>query len=192
MDKLLVAAGIIIIIFVFWKDWTRESTLQKEKEDGRLLLGELADARREVQILLEQLETVSEKIVDEISYGLEEIKIQVSSAVEKRTDVEESDADTREGKTGSSRVVKRLRSGKAAVSGQTAGSKRQREKPKNEQNSSPGKDTYEKDILPKHKMVYAMADMGHTEEDIAKQMKIGKGEVTLLLQLRQKGVEDSV
>ncbi|MHB9093677.1 MAG: DUF6115 domain-containing protein, partial [Eubacteriales bacterium] len=45
------------------------------------------------------------------------------------------------------------------------------------------------EIPPKHQMVYAMAKMGYSEEDIAKQMKIGRGEVRLILQLKRKGEE---
>lgn len=42
---------------------------------------------------------------------------------------------------------------------------------------------------PKHQMVYAMSKLGYSEEEIAKQMKIGKGEVNLMLQLKRKGEE---
>ncbi len=181
MDKLLVAAGIAIIIFILWKEWAKEATLQKEKEDGRLLLNELADARREVQILLDQLETASEKIVDEISYGLEEIKIQVSSAIEKPDDEAAAGNNKDEKTIKKSKVLKRTRSENS--------SKKEKSKQTSAQKAQ---SAVVKEVPPKHQMVYAMADMGHTEDDIAKQMKIGKGEVSLLLQLRRKGEEGDV
>lgn len=170
MDKLLVAAGIAIIVFILWRDWVKETTLQIEKEDDRKLLGELAEARKEVQVLLEQLETASKKIVDEISFGLQEIKLQVASAVDISDNPEVSKAPA---KTETPKTQKAVEA-------------------KSKSDASLVKVPHENEIPPKHQMVYAMADLGHTEEDIAKQMKIGKGEVSLLLQLRRRGEEGNV
>lgn len=210
MENLLVGVGIAIILFSLWKDWANETTLYKEKEESRRLLRELIHAKKEVRVLLDQLETVSEKIVDEISFGLEEIKLQVSSAVENRSEKDDTNLnpDNVPEKTAASRLPKKLRLAKASspsdvntaslIPEKTAAPRKQKavdnkkqKEPVIEKELSE-KEPNEKQLPPKHQMVYAMAEMGYSDEDIAKQMKIGKGEVSLLLQLKRKGEEGNV
>lgn len=42
------------------------------------------------------------------------------------------------------------------------------------------------EISPKHQMVYSLANLGNSEAEIAQKMNIGKGEVSLILQLKAK------
>lgn len=165
MNNLLVIAGIAIIIIALWRDRGKENSLQKDIEDQRKLLGEITDAKKEIRILLSQLEAASDKIVDEIANGLKEIEAQVASSYEQGKSVENTGNNKQKGRFRTIRSPQRQRVDTASESNQ---------------------------LQPKHLLVYNLAEMGYSEEEIAKELKMGKGEVSLLLQLRRKGEEGNV
>lgn len=210
MDYLLVTFGIAIIIFALWSDRLKEVNQKKNLDNYKQLQSDLEDSKKEVEVLLQQLEAASERIVEEISFGLEEIestaqKLAANMSPEKIT------ADTVQISTGenydevevekathSQSMLRTNAETSVQVNGRTG-----RNAANNtvvfptlkgienkQKNSAEIKQSHNLEQMPpKHQMVCSMAKMGYSEEDIAKQMSIGKGEVRLILKLKRKGEE---
>lgn len=206
MDYLLVTSGIALIIYALWRDRLKDDKQKKELDRYKQIQSELADAKKEVNVLLQQLEAASERIVEEISFGLEEIESTGQVWVDKMyrqspvltEDIslnENNDEVDKEVETKitlkpnpptvlpqNSRTSKNI-SGKTVVF-PTVKNNENKQKSFSEMSRSS-----QEQMPPKHQMVCSMAMMGYSEEEIAKQMSIGKGEVRLILKLKRKGEE---
>lgn len=191
MSNLLLILGIIFIGLALFKGRAQSAGESKDLAEFRQVRDELLEAKKEVGSLLEQLEQVSERIVEEITAKVKEVKkLEVrdvprstesnmhQAGTEAEQELRQSIAQMRE----SSRT-RESRSGKTIMFPRVKGAV----------NAKPSDHDEKKEIVrempPKHQMVYAMSQLGYSEDEIAKQMKIGKGEVSLMLQLKRKGEE---
>lgn len=203
MDNWLILLGILIIALALWKERKKENHITSEVNNYKQIRDELVTAKKEVQVLMEQLEAASEKIVEEISVGLEEIKHHSEQlAVTADTTVEEFSTNdvTEQGKEPVAREIPEFEA--APVKKKVPPIKKkadntivfpsQKSKHWNKEAAATNEHPALSTPPPKQQMVYAMATMGYTEEEIARQMKIGKGEVSLMLQLKRKGEKENV
>lgn len=248
MVNLLAAAGLVFIVLALWMGRNQAVRERLELDEYKKVRDELAETKKEVGSLLEQLEEVSERIVEEITATVEEVRdskhagdIVKAQGEDVSTDIDTQNTDTPD-------IDKQDIDGpekKAILSGDYLGdyededemneNEIDRSKPeviveltgkpteirtyhrgkpevKPSINTKPGSagktilfprkvETYPEkpsgvnrnesgsEVPPKHQMVYAMAKLGYSEADIAKQLAIGRGEVRLILQLKRKGEE---
>lgn len=201
MTNLLIILGVIFIVLAIRKGKVQSAGTQGELLELKQVRDELAEAKKEVGSLLEQLEAVSEKVVGEISAKVEEVKLMDNTrylygeqADEDDSAAEEPAADElTEDEPIEDELVEREPAGAGAVGFSARGKtiifprRKENRMEKNPANTERIETTRE--LPPKHQMVYAMAKLGYSVEEIAKQMKIGKGEVSLMLQLKRKGEE---
>ncbi len=206
MVSLLIFIGILLVGLSFWIGKTESARQQEEFRQLNQTREELLTAKKEVGTLLEQIETVSEKVVQEISARVEEAKlldkeqripegtdeenVELDEEIEEEIDREiEEEIDEGEKTRGS---VLQMR--KKAYSEETAMGKKiifpwRKDNFINKGHSAANKNLPANETPPKHQMVYAMDKLGYSSEEIAKQLKMGKGEVKLILQLKRKGEE---
>lgn len=207
MDYLLVTSGIALIIYALWRDRLKDDQQKKELDKYRQLQRELADAKKEVDVLLQQLESASERIVEEVSFGLEEIQSTAEGWIDKMSQCKsetltqdtcvnentdevnkEVDRNIKLTTNAPANFTSKGQKGKN-VSSNTVVFPTVKNNENKQKSSSETKQPYQEQMTPKHQMVCSMAKMGYSEEEIAKQMSIGKGEVRLILKLKRKGEE---
>lgn len=254
MVNYLVAAGLAFVVLALWKGRNQTVRERLELDEYKKVRDELAEAKKEVGSLLEQLEEVSEKVVAEITAAVEEVRdskhagetadtqgndvppageIQTSETQASDTsasevpdikthdnkavlsdgyldddDDDEDEIEAPEIDKGTPEVIVELSGKQTEIKTYQRGKPESRPR-KNNQPASGGKtilfprkmEKYQgkpaavnytepgPEVPPKHQMVYAMAKLGYSEEDIAKQLSIGRGEVRLILQLKRKGEE---
>lgn len=205
MDNILVFTGIVMVGLALWKDRLRDIKRQKELQESIGIRDELLKVRKEGAVLLEQLEVASEKIVEEVSSGLEQIKW----AKKEKNDYQSPFEGSISGNFGtpventivkSTKEINLLNDFNPIEINQVTQKKSKNRtimfppnKGISEKNEKQGdRDLSENRIPAKHQMVYAMARLGYSVDEIARQMKIGKGEVNLMLQLKRKGEEGNV
>ncbi len=222
MVEVLMLTGVVFVGLALWLGKIHSHLQKKELQELKNIRSELLEAKKEVDSLIDQLETVSAKVVDEISTTIEEAKLVENKLSQKSvqavqtgsggTSPDSEDAEDYEqySKGISSRpgLNKTLTAGNdLAVSIVTANHKpvqkepaygntiifpRKSEGQMKKKEGAVDLDQLLKELPPKHQIVYAMDKLGYSEEEIAKQMKIGKGEVRLMLQLKRKGEEANV
>jgi len=190
--------GMIFVGLAFWKGKAQSAARQKELQEFKKVKEDLLEAKKEVGALLGSLETVSENVVEEITALVEEYK-----TIEKEKP-ENDDSGPPEGPGEPDSISDRTDqpevtgTGGEVPSQETAGPQgtaktimfpRLQVNPARKKTVSPGKSENETELPAKHQMVYALANLGYTVDEIAKQMKTGKGETMLILQLKRKGEE---
>ncbi len=214
MVRVLVFTGLIFVGMAIWLGRIQSRWQQKELQELKHVRKELLEAKKEVGSLLEQLEIVSQKVVDEISATIKEAKL-LENQLSRQTVNNVSGADNA---TGAGNVpgagpegnvtspeddnLEEHQRYKKSAQKQTGPVNktiifprqvtRQKEQYGKDHNTATDQSYSFKEIPPKHQMVYAMDKLGYSEEEIAQQMKIGKGEVRLMLQLKRKGEEANV
>lgn len=231
MANLLVTVGIIFVILAFWKGRNQSIRDRQELEEFKKVRDELAATKKEVDSLLEHLEAVSEKVVEEITAAAEEARRSDNDKGDKQQKVSageyldenldnEADADAEDdaedddddekdekvssthgqtgssGSTGFSQAMTGIQAyaqhkkntPRPAGTGKTILFPRKPEgspdRPSAAKHSEP-----DSEVPPKHQMIYAMTKLGYPEEEIARQLNIGRGEVRLIMQLKRKGEE---
>lgn len=256
MVDILILVGIVCLALALWKGRTQSARERTEFQELMRVRADLLEAKKEVGSLLEQLEVVSERVVEEISAKVNEIrcspqkhdtkerellesqggpeKIENNIADEPEEfgeedfgeyleedlpeytgnepgDFVEHEDDTTDWEGNETVVARNPRnhnimgatarpdsSGGPVQYAKPVDAKRMRGKTiifpgrkedSNETRPATFRNEPAPELSPKHQMVYAMAKLGYPEEEIAKQMKIGKGEVRLMLQLKRKGEE---
>lgn len=213
MVNLLIVIGIIFVGLSFWRGKVQSAQQQEEFEGLKQIRDELVEAKKEVGTLLEQIEVVSEKVVQEISAKVEEAKLlekeDNSSAIieedEEQDEPEEQDYDdeytdepadldlaVRKALLNSPVTLRQKTNARDAAKSKTIMFPRRKNMFDDEQRLTVSQSQPVTEPSPKHQMVYAMAKLGYSEDEIAKQLKIGKGEVKLILQLKRKGEEANV
>ncbi|PKM47595.1 MAG: hypothetical protein CVV03_02340 [Firmicutes bacterium HGW-Firmicutes-8] len=213
MVNLLIVIGIIFVGLSFWRGKVQSAQQQEEFEGLKQIRDELVEAKKEVGTLLEQIEVVSEKVVQEISAKVEEAKLlekeDNSSAIieedEEQDEPEEQDYDdeytdepadmdlaVRKALLNSPVTPRQKTNARDAAKSKTIMFPRRKNMFDDEQRLTVSQSQPVTEPSPKHQMVYAMAKLGYSEDEIAKQLKIGKGEVKLILQLKRKGEEANV
>jgi len=211
--NLLIVIGIIFVGLSFWRGKVQSAQQQEEFEGLKQIRDELVEAKKEVGTLLEQIEVVSEKVVQEISAKVEEAKLlekeDNSSAIieedEEQDEPEEQDYDdeytdepadldlaVRKALLNSPVTLRQKTNARDAAKSKTIMFPRRKNMFDDEQRLTVSQSQPVTEPSPKHQMVYAMAKLGYSEDEIAKQLKIGKGEVKLILQLKRKGEEANV
>jgi len=211
--NLLIVIGIIFVGLSFWRGKVQSAQQQEEFEGLKQIRDELVEAKKEVGTLLEQIEVVSEKVVQEISAKVEEAKLlekeDNSSAIieedEEQDEPEEQDYDdeytdepadmdlaVRKALLNSPVTPRQKTNARDAAKSKTIMFPRRKNMFDDEQRLTVSQSQPVTEPSPKHQMVYAMAKLGYSEDEIAKQLKIGKGEVKLILQLKRKGEEANV
>ena len=219
MTNLLLVLGIAFLGLALWKGRVNSAEEQKELNEYRQLRNELLEAKKEVGSLLGQLEQVSERVVEEITSKVREYKSlevldnyrrnETPPILSGKTESSETeilmlndDDEEYEDENDDAQVclaeevvrhsVERMREttrSRSAVKGKTIIFPRAKGTADVKNDAATGKKESASETPPKHQMVYAMSKLGYSEEEIAKQMKIGKGEVNLMLQLKRKGEE---
>ena len=241
MVNYLVAAGLAFVVLALWKGRNQTARERLELDEYKKIRDDLAEAKKEVGSLLEQLEEVSEKVVAEITSAVEKVRdskhagetkeqaedvstpneTPASEAPDIETsdnkamlpddyldDDDENEIDEPETVDGTPEVIVELSGKPTEIKTYHRGIPEPRPRKNNQQASGgrtilfprkvenyPEKPTavnYSEpgpEVPPKHQMVYAMAKLGYSEADIAKQLSIGRGEVRLILQLKRKGEE---
>ena len=219
MVNLLIVIGIIFVGLSFWRGKVQSAQQQEEFEGLKQVRDELVEAKKEVGTLLEQIEVVSEKVVQEISAKVEEAKLlekeDNSSAIieedeeqdeqDEQDELEEQDYDdeytdepadmdpaVRKALLNSPVTPRQKTNARDAAKSKTIMFPRRKNMFDDEQRLTVSQSQPVTEPSPKHQMVYAMAKLGYSEDEIAKQLKIGKGEVKLILQLKRKGEEANV
>jgi len=211
--NLLIVIGFIFVGLSFWRGKVQSAQQQEEFEGLKQIRDELVEAKKEVGTLLEQIEVVSEKVVQEISAKVEEAKLlekeDNSSAIieedEEQDEPEEQDYDdeytdepadmdlaVRKALLNSPVTPRQKTNARDAAKSKTIMFPRRKNMFDDEQRLTVSQSQPVTEPSPKHQMVYAMAKLGYSEDEIAKQLKIGKGEVKLILQLKRKGEEANV
>jgi hypothetical protein len=225
----LAAVGLVFIMLALVKGRSQAARERQELDEYKKVRDELVETKKEVGSLLDQLEAVSERVVEEITATVDEARRSGKGAVpadvvlqdivtpenkdilsgdylgeyedEIEIDPNEMDEGTPEvivELTGKPTAIKtyhrektQVKSGintKPSLTGKTFLFPRKIEgcvetpSAANHAESGP-------EVPPKHQMVYAMAKLGYSEADIAKQLTVGRGEVRLILQLKRKGEE---
>ncbi|KNZ70855.1 hypothetical protein Tfer_0535 [Thermincola ferriacetica] len=187
MSDLLLLIGLILVIGSFW---SRRRFNEQEIKDLQKIKAEIVQAKEDVGSLMKELIGVSEQVVETISEKIKEAQVTVQNMP-----VINPDQCTRaeeENKTGKiiSLYETRSKEKERDIKLQLA-KKEVVQKPAVTKDSS---SEYPQEKLPqavpaKHQAVYSLAEMGYTVDQIAKQMSIGKGEVALILELKNKGEE---
>ena len=209
MVYLFTFLGIAFIGLAFWREKYRDLLRQRDMEEYRELNKDMRQTKEDVQQLMDELASVSEKVIEEINAGLEK-----AEALEEKAGAMEEKAENMAetpvtGKSESSKgsglilhekepaEIRRMviRDKKEEKTNRIAGTKNKTIIfPNNSEKPGAPKDKSQKPVLEteipaKQQMVYAMDRLGYPEEEIARQMNIGKGEVRLILRLKRKGEE---
>ena len=210
MVYLFIFLGVIFIALAVWRGRVSDVIRQQEIQEYRQLKEDLRLARSDVEMLLDQLENVSEKVVTDISAGIEEAEIlkdlnlgevtetHTGEAIEadKEDAIEADEEDAIEADEGGT-VEAKSRSLEVNSEPASAMTKKINNTimfPRNSASSADDAASIARQVLKpelpaKHQMVYAMERLGYPEDEIARQMNIGKGEVSLILQIKRKGEE---
>ncbi len=212
MVYLFIFLGVVFIGLAVWSGRVTEIRRQQEVQEFRRLHEDLKLARNDVEKLLDQLETVSEKVVADISASIEEAEtlkdlkiyedseedsgetVKVKSVPEEAhsgpaPDTAEQDNKTEKANNTEKSSNNGLNKTKATGKNNTILFPRSSVPQGGEQEGTSRSDSKPKEIPAKHQMVYAMERLGYPEDEIARQMNIGKGEVSLILQIKRKGEE---
>ncbi len=207
MVYLFIFLGVIFIGLAVWRGRVSDVIRQQEIQEYRQLKEDLRLARSDVETLLEQLENVSEKVVTDISAGIEEAEIfkdlntgevtetQKGETIEAdrgdaiRGDAIEADkGDPIEAKPRPLEVNSGPPSAMTKKTNNTIMFPRISASPADDAVGT-ARPVVKPELPAKHQMVYAMERLGYPEDEIARQMSIGKGEVSLILQIKRKGEE---
>jgi len=225
----LVAVGLVFVVLAFWKGRNQAARERKELEEYKRVKDELVETKKEVGSLLEQLETVSVKVVEEITSTVDEVRRSGKEVVP--SDLDAKDVETPGNKPilsndnlgdydsknapEESELDEGIPELMVELTGRHTEKKtyhREKTEAKSRLNTKPGSNgktilfprkmetgkekpvevnysESESEVSPKHQMVYAMERLGYPEDEIARQMNIGKGEVSLILQIKRKGEE---
>ncbi|MBU7008297.1 hypothetical protein [Phosphitispora fastidiosa] len=209
MVYLFIFLGVIFIALAVWRGRVCDVIRQQEIQEYRQLKEDLRLARSDVEILLDQLENVSEKVVTDISAGIEEAELlkDLNSGEVSETDTGVAlEADTGDANKADTGDANKADEGEAFAAksrslGVNSGPASVMTKKINNTimfprtSALPADDTADtarpglNQLPAKHQMVYAMERLGYPEDEIARQMNIGKGEVSLILQIKRKGEE---
>lgn len=211
--QLLGLLGIIIVGLTLWRDKDRQARQKEELKEFKNIRDDLLKARKDVENLLEQLEKTSEKIVGEITSKLEEMEdLEEINELEKKRKKEEKKQEIIPQNLRNEDIIQNEEKNEiihkqdalkvtAAPSKSKAIpfptdkrssnnlSRNSNNKDIRMRNGNSNDDAKENGISPKQQMVYAMDKLGCSEEEIAKQTNMGKGEVRLILELKRKGEE---
>lgn len=202
MVYLFIFLGVIFIGLAVWRGRVSDVIRQQEIQEYRQLKEDLRLARSDVETLLEQLENVSEKVVTDISAGIEEAEIFKDlntgevTETQKGETIEADRGDAIEADKGDpiEAQPRPLEVNSGPASAMTKKTNNTIMFPRI--SASPADDAVgtarpvvKPELPAKHQMVYAMERLGYPEDEIARQMNIGKGEVSLILQIKRKGEE---
>ncbi|WP_418790208.1 hypothetical protein [Phosphitispora sp. TUW77] len=180
MSYLFIFLGAIFVGLAVWRGRVSDVIRQQEIQEYRQLKKDLRLARSDVEMLLDQLEAVSEKVVADVSAGIEEAEIikdlKILEVMEK-----EKEKEKPQNNSGPVSVT-------AKKTNNTIMFPRSFASPEDE-GASTASLVSKMELSAKHQMVYAMERLGYPEDEIARQMNIGKGEVSLILQIKRKGEE---
>jgi len=199
---LFIFLGVIFIALAVWRGRVSDVIRQQEIQEYRQLKEDLRLARSDVEMLLDQLENVSEKVVTDISAGIEEAEIlkdlnlgevtetHTGEAIEadKEDAIEADEGGTVETKSRSLEVNSGPASAMTKKINNTIMFPRTSASPADDATGI-ARQVLKPELPAKHQMVYAMERLGYPEDEIARQMNIGKGEVSLILQIKRKGEE---
>lgn len=213
MVDFLAAAGIVFVILAFWKGRNQAAREREKLDEYKRVRDELAETRREVGSLLEQLEAVSERVVEEITATVDEARRSVKdgsddSSVDDDDQDENGENNENEMDEGTPEIIVELTGRPTEIKTYNRVKSQVRPGP-NTKPGAAGKTILFPRIMesspekaaaannsetapvapPKHQMVYAMDKLGYSEQEIAKQLAVGRGEIRLILQLKRKGEE---
>lgn len=176
MDYALFALGLIMLAWSLWQFKFGRRAEGFNVEEIKLLRDELVKAKEDVDALLNELTSVSEQVVNDISEkirAVEEVKPVATAAM---PDVQPAGIDPVAIET-AERIAKTV-------------AKSQLKKEPKVIDINIHKQTMEaagsKSVGSRFETVYTLAELGYSISEIAKQLKTGKGEVELILSLRHK------
>lgn len=216
MTESLALLGLVIIVYALWRDRNRQEKQKAELLEYKQIHEDLVKAGNDVKNLLEHMEQTSENIVEDITIRLEEIKDMEKSLREKVHQESELREKRDQEKELQARAIletlipdyvdtDKLLQKDEVVEGASAANtiefpvhKQVSANPtgKGKTNSKHKKQSVKEPVVfneatPKQQMVYAMSNLGYSEEEIARNMSIGKGEVRLILELKRKGEKNN-
>jgi len=172
LDKVLFVLGLFMLAWGCRQAKAARRAGAQGAEEIVLLQEELQKAKKDVGLLLAELNSVSEKVVNEISEKIraaEEVKIKVPAP--STVEVDPVAAETVE------RIARSV-------------SKSQAKKEQKVIDLNLHKQNQEAAVTRpaggRFETVYTLADLGYSISEIAKQLQMGKGEVELILSLRHK------
>jgi len=191
---LLVFLAAVFTGLAVWSGRVQTAVRRQEMEDYKVLRADLIQTKKEVITLLGQMEQVSVKIVEEIEAKVEEARQYEVRSRKDDHDIpnneisEKFDTDRSEDPNVTGEDAKKAKPVNSKLTGNnTIVFPRRHDTTGIEPASGTGSPGQE--LTAKHQMVYALAQLGFSGEEIARQMNIGKGEVMLMLQLKRKGEE---
>ena len=172
MDYVIIALGIIVLAWAF-----RQAKFSRRNEaftvhEQKLLQEELTRAKKDVDLLLKELNTVSEQVVNVISEKIREAeKVKIATPASLSVDLVAAETVERIARSAAKSQAKPNREPKVidlnlhkqaheAAGARTSG--------------------------PRFETVYTLADLDYSISEIARQLQMGKGEVELILSLRHK------
>lgn len=193
MDYALFALGAAMFAVSFWQ-WKSGRREAINKEEIIQLQGELVKAKQDVSLLLDELKSVSEQVVNEISEkigaaqelgaAIPEAAVQnVVNTVPKATDIQAKPVVTIDPVV----VETAERIAKSAI--KSAARPQAKKEPKvidinlhkQSQEAASGRN-----MGARFETVYTLSDLGYSISEIAKQLQMGRGEVELILSIRHR------
>lgn len=172
MDYAIIALGIIMLAWAFWQAKFGRRNEAFTVSELKLLQEELARAKKDVDLLLNELNTVSEQVVNVISEKIREAEeVRIAAPVPPAVDPVAAETVERIARSAAKSQAKPKREPKVIdlnlhkQTQETAGART---------------------AGPRFETVYTLADMGYSISEIARQLQMGKGEVELILSLRHK------
>jgi hypothetical protein len=182
--EILISIGVLFILIALWRGKVQSAARERELNELKQVRKQLTEAKQEVNALLEQLEIVSERVVEDITAKVEEVKTVKAELNNQTTRVIQA-----------TEVIPTDIIEKEEVKTEV--------QPKNNTIIFPKikKDSYKNhckipdieyppnEAPSKQLMIFALAQLGYSPDDIAQHLKMGKGEVKLMLQLKLKGDE---
>lgn len=194
MDYALYTLGVIMLGLGFWQWKAARRSNVVDAEEIKLLQGELEKAKKDVGLLLDELKSVSEQVVNELTEKIGEVQEMKAHPLSVSAVPGDNDGtDSPPAPVNTAVVIDPVVAETAERIAKSAAKSAFRPQAKKEPkviDLNLHKQSQEavghRNMSARFETVYTLSDLGYSISEIAKQLQMGKGEVELILSIRHR------